>query len=346
MTHSKHDKNAKALDKIAFPHDRLFKESLSYVPIARDFFQHNLPDPVLQAVDLDTLALQPNAFMKKDGKSHFKDLVYRVDIKHKPGHLFLLWEHQSSAEPWMALRVAEYLIHFLRHCVKQQYKKLPPVVCCVFYHGQRQPYPYSCDFFDLFEDPAWARANLFQPFHLVDLTQKSDEELLGHGKASVLEILEKNIRAPDILSSLEKLKQGDCLESLGSAFGDYTRFVINYILQEAGSPNKDAIVDFFSEALPEQKEHMMNIAQQFRQEGLEEGIEKGRQEGLEKGIEKGLEKGRLEGHQEGRQEGRQEGLLAVAKTMLSDHAALNTVARYTKLSLDKVKQLQQELNKT
>ena len=50
--------------------------------------------------------------------------------------------------------------------------------------------------------------------------------------------------------------------------------------------------------------------------------------------------------QEGRLEGRQEGLLAVARTMLSDHAALKTVARYTKLSLDKVKQLQQELNKT
>ncbi len=62
----------------------------------------------------------------------------------------------------------------------------------------------------------------------------------------------------------------------------------------------------------------MNIAQQVRQEGRLEGLEKGRLEGL----------------------------LDVARTMLSDRTALKTVAPYTKLSLDKIKKLQQALDKT
>ena len=65
-----HDKNlSPSPGKISFPHDRLFKESLSYVPIARDFFQHNLPPKLLQTIDLNTLALQPNGSMKKGSQA-------------------------------------------------------------------------------------------------------------------------------------------------------------------------------------------------------------------------------------------------------------------------------------
>ncbi len=136
MTHAYPKNTFNGPCKIAFPHDRLFKESLGYVPIARDFFQHNLPAKVLEAIDLDALFLQPNASMTKDGQWHLKDIVYRVNLKHQPGHLFLLCEHQSSAGRCMALRLAEYVMGFLGHCVKQGYKKLPIVISGVFSHGK------------------------------------------------------------------------------------------------------------------------------------------------------------------------------------------------------------------
>jgi len=132
------DQEDQGVEKIAFPHNALFQASLSQIAIARDFFQHNLPAKVREAVDLNTLSLQPTSFVKSSGRASLKDIVYQVNIKDKPGRIFVLWEHQSSPQPWMALRIHEYLIDFFRHCVNQGFKKLPRVVCCVFYHGERR----------------------------------------------------------------------------------------------------------------------------------------------------------------------------------------------------------------
>jgi len=84
--------------KIPFPHDRLFGKSLQNIDIAKDFFSYNLPPRVLNVVDLNTLALEPDSFVKKDGRVRFKDLVYGIKIKDKPGRLFTLWEHQSKPD--------------------------------------------------------------------------------------------------------------------------------------------------------------------------------------------------------------------------------------------------------
>ena len=279
-----HDVPIEGIEKIAFPHDMFFKESLRHAAIAKDFFQHNLPTHVLERVNLSTLSLEPVTFTDKKGKSSFKDIVYSVEINDSPGKLFALCEHQSRVDPWMALRIQAYLMDFFEHCVKQGAKQLPPVVCCVFYHGTQSPYPYSCDFLDLFEDKAWAKRQLQSPFHLIDLTQKSDDELLNHGKASILEVLQKNIRTRDIRLALDKLRQHGCF-SLDVEFGDYLKFVVKYIIQEGDAPNKQALIQSLSEALPEQERHIMTIAQQLIQEGREQGLEQGVRQGSQQSLQ-------------------------------------------------------------
>jgi len=62
----------------------------------------------------------------------------------------------------------------------------------------------------------------------------------------------------------------------------------------------------------------------------------------EKGIKIGAEKGREEGIQIGEEKGRKAREIEVAKAMLADRVDINTIAKFTGLTLDEIKQLQEE----
>ena len=65
--------------------------------------------------------------------------------------------------------------------------------------------------------------------------------------------------------------------------------------------------------------------------------------GMKKGLAEGLEKGRAEGLAEGRAEGRAEGeenaKIATAKRMLADGLPVETIAKYSELSVERVMEL-------
>ena len=65
--------------------------------------------------------------------------------------------------------------------------------------------------------------------------------------------------------------------------------------------------------------------------------------GMKKGLAEGLEKGRAEGLAEGRAEGRAEGeenaKSATAKRMLADGLPVETIAKYSELSVERVMEL-------
>ena len=81
--------------------------------------------------------------------------------------------------------------------------------------------------------------------------------------------------------------------------------------------------------------------QKGRQEGMQkgrrEGMQKGRQEGMQEGIQKGMQKGR----QEGIQEGASEAMHNLARNMLTEGLAIETIMRITGLSEQDVQALSQ-----
>lgn len=52
--------------------------------------------------------------------------------------------------------------------------------------------------------------------------------------------------------------------------GDYFRFTIEYVLEEGEVSNADKFIELLKRALPHEKENIMTIAQQLRQEGLQQ----------------------------------------------------------------------------
>ena len=66
---------------------------------------------------------------------------------------------------------------------------------------------------------------------------------------------------------------------------------------------------------------------------MEEGMAKGRAAGIEEGMAKGRAKGM--------EEGEKNKALAIAREMLSDGMSAEAVARYTNLSVEEIRELQE-----
>ena len=81
----------------------------------------------------------------------------------------------------------------------------------------------------------------------------------------------------------------------------------------------------------------------FEEAILEEGMERGRAEGMERGRAEGMERGRAEGMERGRAEGmergREQGKVDIVLEMLRDKLPLETIARVSKFSLERVQEL-------
>lgn len=70
-----------------------------------------------------------------------------------------------------------------------------------------------------------------------------------------------------------------------------------------------------------------------------EGKMEGREEGRAEGREEGREEGRMEGREEGRAEGRKEGVQELARKMKIDGMPIETISKYSGLSIEEIEQL-------
>ena len=68
-------------------------------------------------------------------------------------------------------------------------------------------------------------------------------------------------------------------------------------------------------------------------------LEQGREQGREQGIAQGREQGIAQGREQGRELGEKENAKEVARRMLSDDFPVATIAKYTGLTEQEVKEL-------
>jgi predicted transposase/invertase (TIGR01784 family) len=247
---------------------------MQHVDVARAFFEAHLPSHVAKRVDLSTLKIEPNSYIDKKHKELISDILYSVQIDTQLGYIYILTEHQSKPEPLMPYRSLKYLFGIFDHHLKQQsgqlqHKRLPLILPLIVYNGQISPYPYSTDFYDLFTNPALAKEVMFNgPFKLVDLTAEPDESLRRHKEAAVMELLEKHIRARDILPIIKLLATSGLLAQLQHlGAGEYLEFALDYVLTKGEASDRSQVIDVLSETLPEQREKIMTIAEGLKQDG-------------------------------------------------------------------------------
>ena len=263
-------------------HDSFFRASMQHLEVARAFFQAHVPVHLRKRIDFESLKIEPNSYIDKHHKELLSDILYAVQIDNRLGYLYLLVEHQSTADHLMPYRLIKYCFGIFDHHLKKQrhkHKTLPMVLPLIVYNGKDSPYPHSTNFYDCFADPALAQKLIFNgPFKLVDLTTEPDETLRRHKAAAVMELLEKHIRARDILPVIELLVKSGLLEKLEAlGGGDYLEFTLNYVLNKGEASDTQKVITLLTETLP--NEDVMTIAESLKKEGRKEG----RKEGIEKG---------------------------------------------------------------
>ena len=310
-------------------HDKLFRQSLSNIEVAKDFLVTHLPPNILAKFDLNDIQFCPNSYIDPQLQEQLSDIVYHAKLLDgTSSYLYFLAEHQSSASPLMPLRILKYQIAIIEHHLQQHPKetKLPIVFPILFYNGKVKPYPYTLNILDLFSDRIFAKQTLAQPAHLVDITQFSDADIKKHNIIGLLEFTQKHVRDPNlslIINDLTQLITNICNRP---EFNDnllvYVESNLYYIIEMGNTEKSDEFIKQLK-AIPNIGDRIMGtLARAF--------------------IEEGKAMGMAEGKAEGKAEGIKENAKEVAISMLEERLDINLISRITKLTIEEISDLKSQ----
>jgi hypothetical protein len=264
-----------AEDSIHHPNDKLLKATFSVPENARCFFQNHLPQNLAKIIDWDSLTIEPSTFIDPQFASSESDLLFKIRLQGTEAFIYLLFEHQSSEGPRMALRLLSYILRIWERFAKSHASpaKLPAVLPVVIAQGKKP----------------WKTGMRLQ--ELIDLPDGYADILLPWQPALTYQLLELvRIRYEDIagtpegILTLRALKAEPVDELLGDELWDESLLLsiseraleqlLRYIL------NADLRVPALRERIS--KIHVqplqnttMTLAERLKEEGKEEGQEEG-----------------------------------------------------------------------
>lgn len=121
------------------PHDALFKAAFSSPERAAEVLRSVLDPELAAQIDWPGLTLRPGSFIDEELQASHTDLLYAARMRGDEIRIYLLLEHQSTLERWMALRLLKYMNRIWDDHVANERGacSLPPVLSVVLYHGDR-----------------------------------------------------------------------------------------------------------------------------------------------------------------------------------------------------------------
>ena len=309
-------------------HDSGYKKLFSNRTIFRQLIETFVNQEWVHSLDFDTCEPLDKSFISEHYKETESDLIYKIQFHNHEIYIYILIEFQSTVEPFMALRVLNYLTNFYMDFLANNsgIKKLPAVFPIVLYNGS-VPWTAPVNLSALIEQtPPLGRFALDFEYFLIAENQYSQEALLkirnivstlflaeSHYDLDVLEVELLNLFSSEgdkqavslFLNWFRQLALHGWLE-----FSDYQS--LEYIYR-----TEEEVKTMLVTALERER-------QRFFQSGLREGEQKGRTEGKQEGKQEGL----LEGEQKGRIEEK----IETAKAMLAKGMEMTLISEITNLS--------------
>ena len=120
------------------PHDRYVKRLLQRPEIAADILRFVLPEALAAALDLATIEDAGTEFVDDRLQQTEPDIVLKMKtVNGVQALLFVVLEHQSSVDPWMACRMSRNTMRLWESWRAKNTKamRLPVVIPVVLYHG-------------------------------------------------------------------------------------------------------------------------------------------------------------------------------------------------------------------
>ena len=269
------------------PHDRLFRAVFSDTGEAAGLLQTALPDTFRHSFDWTTLTLLDGTFVDEDLQGSQSDLLYRVEHIEtgQPVSMYLLFEHQSSPDPWLRLRLLRYCSRIWEADRRDdpERSELRPIVPVVFYQGARS-WTHSTEFADLF--PEAVRSLPWVPrfaHELLDQTTLEPEAVTGNVKGRIAQLLMMVAFGRRVEAALDRAARWVLsLSQVEGGVDEFRRFIV-YL---AAVQDRE-VLETFRGALERHgldlEGEIMTYAEQLLAEGRAEGEARGRTEGEQRG---------------------------------------------------------------
>ena len=238
--------------------------------------QTALPDTLRHGFDWTTLTLVDGTFVDEDLQGSQSDLLYQVEHTEsgRSVSVYMLFEHQSSPDPWMRFRLLRYSCRIWEAERRDdpQRSDLRPIVPVVFCQGTRG-WNHSTEFADLF--PEAVRSLPWVPrftHELLDQTTLEPEAVTGNVKGRIAQLLMMVAFARHVEAALDWAARWPL--SLHQAEGGVDEFR-RFIAYLANVQDDGSVIETFGEALERHgldlKGEIMTYAEQLLAEGEAKG---------------------------------------------------------------------------
>ena len=274
-------------DETNTPHDSFFKVLFADLAVAQDFMQNYLPPEISTRLDLATLRLESESFVDPELRKHFSDLLFSVrTTKQEAVYVYLLLEHKSAPEPWVAFQLLRYMVRFWERQHAQGCEKLPLVIPLVFYHGAERwnvPRKFSALYAPQHIGELKKYAVDFE-YDLRDLSERGGVEIKGQPKLRAGLALMRYIFSDELEQRLLEIFQHLLAMTRTEAL-EYARSLLAYLSRARKKVNPQKLRETMQNIFPQIE---FDKSALFIQEWMQEGHEKGHEEGLVEGIHKGF----------------------------------------------------------
>jgi hypothetical protein len=272
-------------ESIHQPHDKLFKASFSDPATAAAFLRWEVPPALAGKIAWEQLRVEPGSFVDSHYRHSESDLLFSAKLAGTDALVYLLFEHQTSPDPALALRLLRYLVRIWEDYLKQ-HPGPPrlPVILPIVLAQSAEVWELSPRFASLLEVPGGCEGAL-RPcipdftFRLIQLAALPFDALRGTPAGIMTLRVMKAERVAQLLA--DPVWDEALLIQLPRAA---LELLIRYLLHaDIDKEAFDRKVNSVTQT--ELKNNAMSLAEQLRQEGLQ----KGRQEGIQEGILEALE---------------------------------------------------------
>ena len=187
-------------------HDQLFRKSLENPIVAYELLQAHLPQEVLEIIDTSTLKLEKESFIEPDLSASIADVLFSAKFNDNDGFIYLLLEHQSTPEHFMAFRLFKYMVNICdRYRLENpKSKNLPLIYPLIIYNGTKD-YNVPRNLWELFNNPMLAKKFWAEDHKIVNVHDIPDKEFKTRIWAGILEFFLKHRHEKQLLKRWQEI---------------------------------------------------------------------------------------------------------------------------------------------
>ncbi|MFP3011652.1 MAG: Rpn family recombination-promoting nuclease/putative transposase [Rickettsia sp.] len=250
-------------------HDDIIRSAFENPIVAKEFFQMHLPAYIQSLIAFKTLKMEKDSFVDETLKKSILDILFSVKFNSEDGYLFLLLEHQSKPDYYMAFRLFKYMLKIAEYHMKTtKSKKFPFIYPLVFYNGI-QKYNAPLNLWELFENSELVKATWTNDYQLINVHDISDKELKKNAWSGILQFFMKHIHERDLLKRWEEI--ADLLPKFAKVnIGiDYIELILFYTLTKIKQSDIMEVENILKSKLNSKKREkiMGSIVEHWLQEG-------------------------------------------------------------------------------